>query len=216
MLNGRIIKLITMFRVSLFVISLFLIISSCKNFNERHSDEINNDYIESINLANDYFSDSMLNHFPNHISDSNFICLKLPYYEKSNRYGITVLTKSSPTEICDLMLHLTYDKKVMFSDKNVLITDSINIWDESIPSDSLVIIPNFPRIFKRNLNQSRISELRMNYFVFFIIKSSSQSVLEGNFLSDGIGLPNEWKNGYSKGIAINKNDNELIFWFEAW
>jgi hypothetical protein len=56
----------------------------------------------------------------------------------------------------------------------------------------------------------------MNYFVFFIIKSSSQSVLEGNFLSDGIGLPNEWKNGYSKGIAINKNDNELIFWFEAW
>ncbi len=29
-------------------------------------------------------------------------------------------------------------------------------------------------------------------------------------------MPEEWKHGYSKGVAINKEKKEAIYWIEIW
>lgn len=53
-------------------------------------------------------------------------------------------------------------------------------------------------------------------FTLFILEADTANIIENNILNKAIGLPERWNHGYCKGVAINKNDNMLIYWIEAW
>lgn len=198
-----------------YVIVVFSIVSGCINSVKKS----NNNYIKSLDIARVNFSDSMINHFPDAVGDTFKVKLKLPNGKiKSDRYGFILLIKSSRQMFFGFKKNFASSsfKKVSFSDKYTIIIDSVNIIDDDIDVDSLVAIPNIPKILKRQYNRPKIRELIMDHYDFYVIESSTESILEKEYLTEGKGLPKEWKNGYSKGIAINEIDNELIYWLEAW
>jgi hypothetical protein len=51
---------------------------------------------------------------------------------------------------------------------------------------------------------------------FYIIDAKAGEYLPKNLLTKGGGLPKEWKNGYSRGIAISKKTNTVIYWLVVW
>lgn len=53
-----------------------------------------------------------------------------------------------------------------------------------------------------------------NDFDIYIIDSKPGKFWDG--LAGVNYLPNEWKNGYSKGISINKNKSVIIYWIVIW
>ena len=42
------------------------------------------------------------------------------------------------------------------------------------------------------------------------------NIIDNNSLGRAIGLPNKWKHGYCKGVAINRKKQLCIYWIEAW
>jgi hypothetical protein len=53
-------------------------------------------------------------------------------------------------------------------------------------------------------------------FDLYVIEAEQGEFIENNYLTNGVGLPDNWKNGYSKGIALNMKSNVAIYWFEIW
>ncbi len=160
----------------------------------------------------------MINHFPQNIGDTFHVSLNLPKFEKKrNRYGFTVLFKTSEQKVDNLYESMKGKNiEIGFYDKNSLIIDHENEIKSGTKIDSLLLLPNIPKIFKNNNQKMHFSDIEMSNYVFFVISSSPGNFLKKDYLTDGKGLPEEWKNGYSRGIAINEKDNELIYWLEIW
>jgi len=53
-------------------------------------------------------------------------------------------------------------------------------------------------------------------FMFYIIENKPGQYLEKERLLLDSGIPEPWSNGLSRGIAINDQTEEIIFWVEIW
>ncbi|MEA3447761.1 MAG: hypothetical protein U9Q98_04820 [Bacteroidota bacterium] len=197
---------------------LIISFTGCLHKNGDKQSAVNKQYEKSYKIASEEFSDTMINHFPQIIGDTFHVSLNLPKFEKKrNRYGFTVLFKTSAQKVENLSESLEKEYiEVGFYEKNSLIINHKNEIKSVTKKDSLLPLPNIPKIFESNNQKMYFSDLEMNKYKFFIINSAQGNFLGKDYLTDGKGLPEEWKNGYSKGIAINEKDNELIYWLEIW
>jgi hypothetical protein len=53
-------------------------------------------------------------------------------------------------------------------------------------------------------------------FKIYVIKSKAGKYLDDRYLTEGWFMPKEWKNGYSKGVAISEDRNIIIYWLTIW
>ncbi len=53
-------------------------------------------------------------------------------------------------------------------------------------------------------------------FKLYVLEAKSGQFFDKKYLTDGQFMPNEWKNGYSKGVAISKKRNVIIYWVIVW
>ena len=53
-------------------------------------------------------------------------------------------------------------------------------------------------------------------FELFVLEARSGVYWDEKYLLDGKYMPEDWKHGYSKGIAMNKGTLEVIYWFVIW
>ena len=78
-------------------------------------------------------------------------------------------------------------------------------------------IPDFNSLLGRSYPDFFSKEGKLNNnFVIYILKAEPGDFIPMNDISNGIGLPDTWRNGYSSGIAINKTENIAIYWIEVW
>lgn len=219
-------------QVLLFISIIFLVFgcgnegsTSCqkteKGTSQRHNQRINKQYAKSVEIARKNFPDSVISHFPNEISDSSYIYIKLPNLDaRYRRYGFTLFSKGSSKKIIEAKVKanaLSYRKVNFFDANSIIVNSNIESVRKRIGNDSsLNPLPNFPEIFEPGLKIVKFTDLDMNDFDFFIINASPGRFLEEKYLTEGKGLPEQWKNGYSRGFAINEKDRELIYWYEVW
>lgn len=53
-------------------------------------------------------------------------------------------------------------------------------------------------------------------FKLFVVEAKSGVFFEDSLLSDGEYMPDLWRNGYSRGIAMSKDTRKVIYWFNYW
>ncbi len=91
----------------------------------------------------------------------------------------------------------------------IIVGDTINYSEKT----NGIPIPNFDA-YERDfgLNSKYLPE----FYKIYALESKTGKYLEAKNLSSGKNLPEKWKNGYSRGIATNEKDNELIYWLCIW
>ncbi len=50
----------------------------------------------------------------------------------------------------------------------------------------------------------------------YVLGAKSGKYIHENLLMEEGHMPEEWEHGYSKGVAINKEKREAIYWIEVW
>lgn len=76
-------------------------------------------------------------------------------------------------------------------------------------------IPNFSPLHFYEYEITSLNRLTDD-FVLYILDAKSGKYLPKEYLTTGLGMPDNWKNGFSKGIAISENRNIIVYWLEIW
>ena len=175
-----------------------------------------------------------MQHFPFETSNkipSGLSAIRANYPDSITKSGISLhlsiiyshdeFIKIQPT------LLLSTKQKVSLGDTCLLILSKFNNYYDVKSYDSLAAnltvhckylpppIPNFiddiqtlqGQIGKKNINDD---------LVVYIIDSKQGIFLDKNYLSEGLGLTKEWRNGYSRGVAISEKNNYIIYWVNEW
>jgi len=53
-------------------------------------------------------------------------------------------------------------------------------------------------------------------YTLFILDAKPGKYIHANLLMEEGIMPEEWEHGYSKGVAVNKEKREAIYWIEIW
>jgi hypothetical protein len=53
-------------------------------------------------------------------------------------------------------------------------------------------------------------------FVLYVIDAKQGKYLKEELLTSGWFMPKQWKNGYSKGLAMSRKRNIIIYWLVIW
>lgn len=204
----------------LFFIISILLFMNCANTS-------NNNTVDFSKISKD-FNDSLLIHFPKKIKGEYFIESTAPSGVRySNRCGVTLVVKQDSTYIQNLIKNISNSSVIVNSEDKKLIFVN-RFWSEGGGAvfmeyykkvnkiSSYTIIPNFDKILRSNRTIEFTSSGNLKGYDVYIIESKKGKFLEQNNLSFGYGLPDEWKNGLTRGIAINKNKGVLIYWLEIW
>jgi hypothetical protein len=159
------------------------------------------------------FPTDLTEHFPNELKTEKKLAISYP----SGVYAIG-------------MANMIFSHQVDSSEFNkVQLKLDLNNFQAYKPNDSIFIIvgdtldysnkqngipiPNFD-YFERDFGIN--SKYLPEYHSIYVIESKSGKYLEEENLSSGKNLPKKWKNGFSRGIATNEKENELIYWLCVW
>ena len=172
------------------------------------------DYKEIISL----YPDFLVSHLPKNLDDVkfanpgllfprgkylNYIHLMVPYEdEKIEELKIEAASKAKGIyHFGDSLLMLPYN----YEKFEIIKSDSI----QNIPFVSMLPLPNFyswlydfpPAFYKEA--------------VIYLFDAEKGNFLTDNSLSkNGVGLPEAWKHGYTKGAVFYKNF--IFYWLEVW
>ena len=98
--------------------------------------------------------------------------------------------------------HLNYKSK--YGDKNDIDRDCY---------EGLYPVPNFwDSQYITNDTESRLPK----DFLIYVLEAHSGKFWNDKYLTKGKYMPEAWKNGYSKGVAISKKRKVIIYWFIIW
>ena len=75
-----------------------------------------------------------------------------------------------------------------------------------------VPIANFWGLYE---NSETLCNLPENFNIF-VLETKKGKFWDAKHISNGKYMPNYWKHGYSKGVAIDESTDEIIYWFVLW
>lgn len=74
-------------------------------------------------------------------------------------------------------------------------------------------IPNFwNSLFKADLSNIKLSD----DFTIYILDSDNVNIIGSNKYNELSNMPDNWKNGYSRGVAISNKESVIIYWAIIW
>ncbi|MCB9326734.1 MAG: hypothetical protein H6571_23605 [Lewinellaceae bacterium] len=181
----------------------------------------------------EFFNHDFVNHFPD-ISDGKFST----YISKDGKFDVTEVfllnnfnrKNYSENDFFNMFNSLKNSTKTIYSagDTCLLVvnmfTTATNISDRTKASSKELKIfetkcllgklpvPNFWPLKKNDTTRCKLP----NKFVLFVLDAKSGVYWDKRYLTDGKYMPDEWKHGYSKGIAMNNETFEVIYWFVIW
>lgn len=193
---------------------------------EHITQEMNKKYIE----AKSFFDDKFVEHFPEELN-SNVLSTSESISPEAELIELMVTNKVSKEEYKNL---IKKNEKIAIaayncSDTCLLIINrfankqnySYNITlskqDSALINldcyQNLYPIPNFwHNDFLTEETNCRLP----NDFRIFVIDAKPGKFLEDQYLTDGKYMPSDWKNGFSKGVAISEKRNVVIYWLVIW
>lgn len=117
----------------------------------------------------------------------------------------------SSMDTCLLIVNRFETKQTSENRDMPIISDSSKL--NRVCYDKLFPIPNFFETPSANLNnESRLQE----GFLIYVLQADSNKYLSNFIMKPFNQVPTKWKNGYSKGVAINVQKKEVIYWSIAW
>ncbi|MFO8055500.1 MAG: hypothetical protein R6U19_10110 [Bacteroidales bacterium] len=187
------------------------------------------------NLSYDYnklqenFKEEFYSHFPRQVSgDYIFNIEGVKATKTSNRCGASLLVNMQKEEITKLKERISDSILAEYkpSDRCLLtvnmLTNNIagSIFIEhynKLCTEEYIPVPDFSSLFVNSKLSLYTEEGKLtDNFTLYILKSEPGKFLDKKYLTEGIGLTEKWRNGYSRGIAINEKDNIVIYWLEIW
>lgn len=79
--------------------------------------------------------------------------------------------------------------------------------------DNSIPIPIFKlEDFKQVDNPCNLS----SDFIIYVIDAQPGIYLDNKILNECVCMPNNWKHGFSRGVALNDKENIVIYWLEIW
>ncbi|WP_299782898.1 hypothetical protein [uncultured Formosa sp.] len=159
------------------------------------------------------FPTDLTDHFPNELKAERKLSVSYP----SGVYAIGMAGMIFSHQVDSLEFNKVERKLKLNNFQGYKPTDSIFI----IVGDTLdysdkkngIPIPNFDS-YERDFGLN--SKYLPDYDKVYVVESKQGKYLEDKNLSSGKNLPEKWKNGFSRGIATNEKENELIYWLCVW
>ncbi|UUW09674.1 hypothetical protein NLG42_02495 [Flavobacterium plurextorum] len=210
------------------IILLNVIVFCILSCNNKSVDSLDNQkYIE----AKSSFNRKLVDHFPKKVTSYPFqtvnsknisksdVRFMLYEYEKDLKNVDSVvrslekksLAKYSSNDSCLLIVNRFETLKTYENVEDVAITDSTKINQDCFKN--LYPLPNFiENEFTNGKNEIYLE----NNFDIYVLEAK-----KGNWFKEFKMMPNpqmpvNWKNGYSKGIAVNRGKKTLIYWSIVW
>ncbi len=118
-----------------------------------------------------------------------------------------------PNDSSLLVLNRFTDTKNLLSIRSARKSPEMIWLIDSVDYKNKYPVPNF--FFSRYSTPKTISRLPAD-FRLYVIDAKPGRFWENKYLSNGKFMPEKWKNGYSKGIAIDQTDRNIIYWFAIW
>jgi len=216
-------------KILLFLLIVSFIIScGLENSNERQDDEYrffrraNKDYLYSKS----FFENDLVKHFPDSLSE-NYITYSESKSPEAGLIRLDLICKLNlieynhikhiskalylPSDTCLLIVNRfanreNYSFNIKINHKDSLKINN-NCYQEKLP------IPNFwYNDYTTNDTDCRLPK----DFEIFVIDAKSGIFLDKKLLTDGRYMPNEWKNGFTRGVAISIKRNVIIYWLLIW
>lgn len=205
----------------------FIILTSCNSQN-KYSDE-NLYYIKS----KAEFDTFLVSHFPQSLTTNSRIITNSKNVDK-NDVGFMLIEKNVSDKNIDSIINFLETKKYTkysTNDECLLVVNSyetIKTYEERTEpelleslrirqdcKEDLLPIPNF---IEYNITNSLEfnSEMYLKDFVIYVIESKSGNHFNKLNLKPDFQMPENWKNGYSKGFAVNKLNKIVIYWGIIW
>lgn len=204
---------------------IILCILSCNN---RSIDSLDNQkYVEAKNS----FNKELVDHFPKIVTSYPFqtvnsknisksdVCFMLYEYDKDLKNIDSVagslekksLAKYSSNDLCLLIVNRFETLKTYENREDVVILDSTKI--EQHCFKNLYPIPNF---IEYELANGKNGIYLKNNFDIYVLKAKKGNCFKEFKMMPNPQMPANWKNGYSKGIAISRERKTLIYWSVIW
>jgi hypothetical protein len=198
--------------IYLLLISLLV---SCQN------KPINNRFLKQISK----FDTIVINHFPTELkgmyrtaifndtlNDVSFIMLLNQYDElvyKKYKDSLTRISKAryKPIDSCLLVVNMYTNERNFF---NSFKTKNKSYLKKECLKNKMPI-PNF---WAMELNGQNITKLPDDFKIYVI--DASHKIIDKKYISKNVYMPENWKHGYSKGVAMNDKTHEIIYWFVLW
>lgn len=205
------------------VFSFFLILIGCTPPNQ--------DYVDFYKNVAEHFDSTKYNHFPDTSIDLQNYYSKLIPPDKTIENGscgtflITQPTKESLTELekklknTSVGIYKPNDRCILTVDLFIIDTAGKIFLEYYFKQceNKYIPVPNFLiRLGHLPLVEYSENGSLNKYFDLYVLDADQGEFIEENYLTNGVGLPSNWKNGYSKGIALNMKSNVAIYWFEIW
>ncbi len=177
------------------------------------------------------FNDKLVDHFPRKLSSpptefinsknsaKNTVGFMLYEYDVSIEKIDSVvavvekikIAKYNSKENCLLIVNRFETVDTYKNRKDIIIADSTKINQKCY--ELLYPIPNFINYKVPNNN----SDLKLEgNFDIYVLEAKSGNHFKEFDLQPNPQMPSEWKNGYSKGIAVSKEKHTIIYWSIIW
>lgn len=187
--------------------------------------ELNVKYEESIS----FFGKDMVAHFPKKINDKSGSFtnsfspelgnLELVLFNVLESNNISNIIKEfedksiaiySASDSCLLVVNRFVSQNNHYKVEPT--KEELQLVDKDCYSD-LYPIPNF---WHNDYTTDKTECKLPKDFTIYVLESKHGKFVENNLLTDGRFMPDEWKNGFSKGVAISKNRNVIFYWLIIW
>ncbi|HCW07990.1 MAG TPA: hypothetical protein DGG95_11575 [Cytophagales bacterium] len=159
------------------------------------------------------FPHSLTDHFPNEFKTLGQIEAVTPGGAYAYNMAFLCLSlKADSTELIDLEARLKKASAKQFSPSDtslIIVGDTVDyskkINGTPIPSFSL-----YEKDF--GLNSVRLDK----DFSIYVLESKRGEYMIKENLTTKNKVPDNWKNGFSRGLAINKEKKEVLYWLTMW
>ncbi|SHI95037.1 hypothetical protein [Algibacter luteus] len=195
-------------RKSIYLILIILLVSCT----DRRT-ELEKQFLENYANGIGTFSRDLTGHFPSELKEEKKLSVSYP----SGVYAIGMANMIFSHQVDSMEFNKVKRKLELNKIKSYKPTDSIFIivGDTINYSEKLngIPIPNFDS-YERDFGMN--SKYLPEYHKIYVFESKTGKYLQEENLSSGKNLPEKWKNGYSRGIATNEKENELVYWLYVW
>jgi hypothetical protein len=176
-----------------------------------------NDYKNEMIKVKNEFNSHLINHFPKEIKGSYHLINDFPVLLKKNgRAGSTLFLEYESDDKEKLQKKLENDPDVLSfdsTDSNFCIASNTNCFSQDFKNSSLPV-PNFMKIIYEAKFNDLLLDIDIDKLQYYLIEKKYTKTKKLN--NADIELGSKKIIGTSRGIAIHKTDNHVIYWLDIW
>ena len=217
----------------LYILIITTFVAGCQNANIK--EQIQQDYKKSIR----FFGNDLVSHFPAELCDSSGyqtnVLKKYNLAKLCFATSETVLWKDySPSQYLELSSHFDSLSKHIYSvnDSSLMLVfsycDVVELEGEIYKDQEL---PERQKLAQHNVTTAtslpvplfEIDEYKGNTmfgltddFKLYVLDAQSGKYIDEKHLQECDCLPEKWKHGYSKGVALSDEKQAVVYWITVW